>query len=220
MQERKAVFLFDTTGNMAIPWAADGYSCHCYDLQNFDRKPQKIGKGIIHFHHWDAESTIDGKPSPTDIDPDNVDLVACFPPCTHLAVSGARWFVGKGLRALQQSVGFFATCAEICEDHFQAPYMIENPISTISTYWRTPDYTFHPCHYSGYCPSDNYTKQTCLWTGKGFNMPARYMDPNLEIDFDYIHSMPPSEDRAYRRSITPEGFARAVWLANRHNEDK
>jgi hypothetical protein len=99
--------------------------------------------------------------------------------------------------------------------------MIENPVGSLSKYWRDPDYTFHPVHYAGYAAdpeTDGYSKKTCLWTGNGFVMPDRKPgEPNLGA---MIHRMPPSEDRADKRSITPLGFARAVFLANQHAQRK
>ena len=60
----------------------------------------------------------------------------------------------------------FATAAEMCE-WIDAPYLIENPVSTISTYWRGHDHTFSPEYFARLWPHDNYTKKTCLWTGGG-----------------------------------------------------
>ncbi len=91
--------------------------------------------------------------------------------------------------------------------------MIENPVSTLATYWRKPDHSFHPWQYTGFCLGDNYTKKTCLWTGGGFVMP----EPNVLADSkpdDRIHKAPPSDERADFRSATPMGFARAVFQAN------
>jgi len=50
--------------------------------------------------------------------------------------------------------------------------MIENSVSTVSTSWRKPDFTFDPCDFGGYLnpPGDAYAKKTCLWTGNGFVM--------------------------------------------------
>lgn len=94
-----------------------------------------------------------------------------------------------------------------------APYMIENPVSTISTYWRKPDYTFHPYQYTGYCAADNYTKKTCLWTGNGFVMPVPAM-ANLGPPDDRIHKASGNPQRAMFRAATPAGFAQAVFEAN------
>ncbi|MGE3709603.1 MAG: hypothetical protein AB7G35_08020 [Hyphomicrobiaceae bacterium] len=93
--------------------------------------------------------------------------------------------------------------------------MIENPVGTLATYWREPDYTFHPVHYAGYAPdpfADEYTKKTCLWTGNGFVMPDRRPgEPTLG---SLMHRLSPSDDRADLRSATPMGFAIAVFQAN------
>lgn len=97
---------------------------------------------------------------------ERVAFVAAFPPCTRLAVSGARWFKGKGLRKLADSINMFATASEFCEAA-GAPYLIENPVSTISTYWRQPDHTFHPWHFNQLDAASSYTKKTCLWVGGG-----------------------------------------------------
>ena len=84
--------------------------------------------------------------------------------------------------------------------------------SCLSTYWREPDYTFHPYEYDGYTADDDaYSKKTCLWTSDGFVMPAT--DAVEDYD-DRIHQMSPREDRSEKRSQTPRGFANAVCEAN------
>jgi hypothetical protein len=204
-----AIFLFDKTGNMAQPWRDAGYRCICFDVQH-------VGKSVrdgIMLVHWDALLGMPIIPAGCD-----VRFVFCFPPCTHLAVSGARWFKGKGLRALSQSIEMFATAAEFCESPAanEAPYGIENPVSTISTYWRKPDYTFHPSDYTGFELNDHYSKTTNIWAGNGFIMPKPNLAPELAgIKPDNrIHAAPPSEDRGDIRSATPMGFSRAVQIAN------
>lgn len=195
--------LFDYTGNMVRPWADAGYQCVCVDIQHGQLSTadhpniQKVGGDIRNYLPPRAEYA----------------AVFAFPPCTHLAVSGARWFKSKGLRALAESIELFAKAAEICE-WSGAPYLIENPVSTISSYWRKPDYSFDPCDYAGYQggESDLYTKKTCLWTGGGFVMPQpRRLDP---VQGSKMHLLPPSDERANLRSATPMGFARAVFEAN------
>lgn len=195
--------LFDYTGNMVRPWADAGYRCIIVDVQHGalsvedHQNIEKVGGDIRNYMPPRGEYA----------------AVFAFPPCTHLAVSGARWFKGKGLRALADSIELFACAAEICE-WTGAPYLIENPVSTISSYWRKPDYSFDPCDYAGYegGESDLYTKKTCLWTGGGFVMPqARRFDP---VQGSKMHLLPPSDERANLRSATPKGFARAVFEAN------
>lgn len=201
------VSLFDYSTVMAKPWAEAGYVCYCYDMQHVCTMYQSVGDngGMIIKVRADLR---DAK-VPTD----GIDFIAAFPPCDHLAVSGARWFAGKGLRALAQSIELFAVAAELCEAS-GAPYLIENPVSTISTYWRKPDHSFDPCDYAGYPggEGDLYTKRTCLWTGGGFVMPEkRRMEPTQG---SRMHMLPPSDERKNLRSATPAGFARAVFEAN------
>jgi hypothetical protein len=96
-----------------------------------------------------------------------------------------------------------------------APYCVENPVGVLSTHVRKPDYDFDPCDYGGYLdpPGDAYTKRTHLWTGNGFIMPApKPVTPDLG---SMMHRLPPSDDRADLRSVTPMGFARAVFEANK-----
>lgn len=208
------VSLFDFTGNMLQPWHEAGAVCHLFDIQH-GRGKSRLD---MYCHRADLSAsefvleTLEGQ---------NVDFLSCFPPCTHLAVSGARWFKGKGLRALEESLSYFSTCIEVAEA-LDCPYMIENPMSTISTYWREPDYKFHPCHYSGYVGGEeNYTKETWLWTGNGFVMPPKKMSGDLfdMPDTTYIHHQPPGEERANIRSATPMGFAKAVFEANHARVD-
>lgn len=92
--------------------------------------------------------------------------------------------------------------------------MIENPVSTISTYWRKPDFTFHPHDYTGFEEADNYTKKTCLWVGGGFAMPSVSRAEGLAEPDDRIHKCAPGPERHNIRSATPMGFARAVFEYN------
>lgn len=201
--------LYDLTGNMARPWVEAGYTAVLVDMQH----PTGVTEsdGVIRI----GADIRNGWLPPREMI-DRIAFVAAFPPCDHLAVSGARWFRGKGLRKLALSVDLFATAAELCE-WLDVPYIIENPVSTISTYWRKPDAVFHPHHFTLLEPDDNYTKQTCLWTGGGFVMPESCHDFTLGRPDDRIHKAPPGPARANFRSATPLGFARAVFKANGRN---
>lgn len=206
--------LFDTSGVMGGPWAEAGYRVIRLDIFNDqDFRIPEAGESLAVkadlLHSVPAEMM-----EPAFLE--RVAFVAAFPPCTHLAVSGARWFKGKGLRALADSIHMFATAAEFCEAS-GAPYLIENPVSTISTYWRKPDHSFHPWHFNALDSSSSYTKKTCLWTGGGFVMPDPCIDPALPVDDKYIHYLGSTakDDGGHDlRSVTPAGFARAVFLAN------
>ncbi len=194
--------LCDRTGTMVEPWLAAGVPCVTVDL-----------KEAAYSHPFRRHLREDVR---TLVLPGGYPIaVFAFPPCTHLASSGARWWKGKGMGLLIEALQAVEACRRLCEDS-GAPYMIENPVGSLSKYWREPDYSFHPVHYAGYSPdpkADGYSKKTCLWTGGGFVMPDRKPgEPSLGA---LIHRMPPSEDRADKRSATPAGFAHAVFEANR-----
>jgi hypothetical protein len=210
------ISLCDYTGNIVLPWAESGMECHCYDLRPKYPSFERVGAGVIYHHVLNVVA------APRSAYPQRWDFGFAFPPCTDLAVSGARHFKGKGLRSLIEALEVVEACRDLLESG-EAPWMLENPISTLSTYWREPDYAFDPYEYSGYTggESDTYTKKTCLWTGGGFLMPAKqalglgplFDEKPVKID-DRIHRMPPSEERGNLRSVTPMGFARAVFEAN------
>lgn len=203
--------LCDLTGHAVQPWAEAGYECWTVDLQHPPRNELVEVNGVRKVR---ADVTRFCPPMDRPIA-----FVFAFPPCTHLAVSGARWFKENGLDALADSIRVVAACNRICEAS-NAPFLIENPVSTLSTYWRKPDYLFDPCDYAGYLndPSpEAYTKRTCLWTGGGFKLPERKrVEPTLGSK---MHLIPPSEERPNLRSATPKGFSKAVFEANFSHAD-
>lgn len=193
------VSLCDYTGNMVKPWAEAGYRCITVDIRdNPSPHPgvEHIAMSVESFQYFRGVNWRD------------IEMVFAFPPCTHTAVSGARWFTSKGPAAASEAFGVLAACLRIIEAT-DAPWMVENPVSTFSTYWRKPDYTFHPWQYG-----DGYDKKTCLWTGGGFVMPEPTVAVRPDDTDQRIHRMPPGPERQHLRSVTPMGFARSVFAAN------
>lgn len=182
--------LFDLTGNMVKPWADAGYDTLCIDMQ-------RDGTDILKWLPPRREYQI----------------VFAFPPCTDLATSGARWFKDKGLAGLGAAIELVERARDICE-WSGAPWMLENPRGTLSSYWRKPDYKFHPWEFAGHEPQDNYNKQTWLWAGNGFVMPDPFPLLDAGAPDDRIHRAAPGPGQANFRSATPMGFARAVFEAN------
>ena len=195
------VSLCDKTGNMVRPWALEGYECYCVDVQHSIRRIRSEGR--IHYiwgdvRGWLPPASIRGR----------IGIVFAFPPCTHVAVSGARDFRRKGNYLLRDALELFSAC-EQAATWSGAPYMIENPVGKFSDHMGQPDYRFQPWQYG-----DLWSKKTCLWTGNGFVMPPpRYLEPPAGVEAR-IWKMPPSSRRADLRSITPPGFAKAVFEAN------
>lgn len=196
--------LCDRTGNMVKPWAEAGYPCIIVDIQH------PLGESEF------AENVTAVGADIREYLPPIREYMACFsfPPCTHLAVSGARWFVEKGLSGLIEGLQLVEACRRICE-WTDAPWMLENPVSTLASYWRKPDFSFHPWEYAAYLRSvdDRYVKRTCVWAGGGFRMPQPLPDPPDDSkEAERIWRMAPSDDRADLRAETPLGFAQAVYL--------
>ena len=199
--------LCDFTGAMVEPWIAAGYEAWCVDLQHTaDREIPGARLVVDDVRTWTPPRR-------------QWAAVFAFPPCTNLAVSGARWFQSKGLRGLIDALEVVEACRAICEGS-GAPWMLENPVSTLSTYWRKPDHTFHPWQYAGLEPGDHYTKKTCLWTGGGFVMPEPCPLDTGDAPDDRIHKAAPGPERANFRSATPRGFARAVFKANHRSGER
>lgn len=124
--------------------------------------------------------------------------VIAFPPCTDLAVSGARYFEQKRKDGRQQeSVNFFMKFA-----NYKGIYSIENPIGIMSSIFRKPDQIIQPWMFG-----HGETKATCLWlNGLPKLIPTMLVDGREQR----IWKMPPSKDRAKLRSKTYEGIANAM----------
>ena len=140
------------------------------------------------------------------------DMVLGFPPCTHLAVSGAAWFEQKRKDGRQQQgVDFFMAFTEL-----ECPkVVIENPIGIMSTIYRKPDQIIHPYYFG-----DPFSKPTCLWI-KGLPLLV-HKKQDWVSKGEFVTSkngkrgakwnwwLPPGKDRAKIRSKTFPGIAKAM----------
>lgn len=136
------------------------------------------------------------------------DMIIAFPPCTHLAVSGARYFAEKRKDGRQQrSIEFFmkfinANCEKTA---------VENPIGIMSSKYRKPDQIVQPWMFG-----HGETKATCFWLkGLPLLVPTDIVDGREQR----VWRMPPSEDRARLRSVTYSGIAKAMaeqWAGRCH----
>jgi hypothetical protein len=208
MTRGTVIALCNRTEVMVRPWLEAGYDALTVDLQTADiTHPLRrhIVSDVTELGSWFATNH-------------GASVVFAFPPCTHLAVSGARWFKEKGMGKLIEALQIVDACREICEGS-GAPWMLENPVGTLATYWREPDYTFNPNDYG-----DPYTKKTCIWAGNGFVMPPKVAPGDMFHEPTWVFPSEGSKmhrmtgkvngENNFARSITPEGFAKAVFLAN------
>jgi hypothetical protein len=206
--------LCDLTGNFAKPWLDAGYSAILVDPQHGLDSYERTGRGGAVTR---LPLTVEQAMEYTIGDQlDEVVFVAGFPPCTDMAVSGARWFETK-----RQADPYYqakaVAVAEQCRTIGRlsgAPWFVENPVSILSSVFGKPNHIFDPHEYTAFEPADNYTKKTCLWTGGGFVMPDPHIDTTLGEPDNRIHFASPGPERANFRSATPMGFARAVFAAN------
>ncbi|MBO0732298.1 MAG: hypothetical protein J2P57_23760 [Acidimicrobiaceae bacterium] len=123
--------------------------------------------------------------------------IIAFPPCTYLAVSGARWWAEREVE--QQAA------VALVLDIWDAPcprVAIENPVGHLSRAWRKPDQIIHPWQFG-----HGETKATCLWLrGLPPLQPTNVVDGRKAR----IHHMSNSRRRSKERSITYQGIADAM----------
>ena len=136
---------------------------------------------------------------------DSWDMIIAFPPCTHLAVSGARWFAIKKADGRQQDgIDFFmkfinANCKKI---------VVENPIGIMSSLYRKPDQIIQPWQFG-----HGESKATCLWLK---NVPKLIPTNIVSGRLPRVHFESPGPMRSIKRSKTYKGIAEAMsnqWSA-------
>jgi site-specific DNA-cytosine methylase len=144
----------------------------------------------------------------SDILGDGWDMMIAHPPCTHLAVSGARHFAAKQADGRQQdALDFVRMLLDAPIPHIA----VENPVSIISSRIRKPDQVIQPWQFG-----HGETKATCLWLK---NLPKLSPTNIVEGREARIHRMPPSADRWKKRSTTFQGIADAMaaqWGNDKH----
>jgi hypothetical protein len=132
-----------------------------------------------------------------DVMHNGFDLMIAHPPCTHLAVSGSRWFKDK-IKEQGEALAF----VQMLMDAPIPRIAIENPISVISSRIRKPDQIIQPWQFG-----HGETKATCLWL-KG--LPKLEPTNIVEGREARVHRMPPGPNRWKERSRTYQGIADAM----------
>lgn len=145
--------LYDGSGLMVKDWAEAGCMCYCFNADDADHSEYghyRVQHPNIQYKNlWIDTDFMDkvqslGTPEP--------DIIFGFAPCTDMAVSGAAHFKRKlvqdplcQIKAVQA-----AKLVAYLGDMYDVPWMLENPVSILSTKWRKPDDTFHPYEFYNY----------------------------------------------------------------------
>ena len=169
------------SGTVRDAFALKGWDAWSCDLLPTD-KPGKHYQGDVRdvlTQHWD--------------------MMICHPPCTHLAVSGARHFAAKKASGVQdEALGFVKLLLGAPVERIA----LENPVSIISSHIRKPDQVIQPWQFG-----HGETKATCLWLK---NLPKLQPTDVVDGREARIHRLPPSKDRWKIRSTTYQGIADAM----------
>lgn len=226
--------LFNGSDIAVKPWADAGYLCFCFNAEGADHgsyaEVVEEHPNIQYIDYWIdprfPQETLGMYPAP--------DFILSFPPCTHLAVSGAAHFKKKLQKdpLIQVNAVKDARIAETLGNMYNCPWHVENPVGVMSNMWRKPDYKFHPSEYGGYLPKDDqnpwfpdlikprdaYPKLTCGWFGNGFVVPEKRPVPQIcdvnGYSFQHTKLGGKSPRTKMIRSLTPRGWALAVFEAN------
>ncbi|MDD4092963.1 MAG: hypothetical protein PHQ63_10400 [Smithellaceae bacterium] len=175
----KVLVACEFSGIVREAFKAKGHDAWSCDLLHTEIPGQHIQGDVLDVLTWDW------------------DLMIAHPPCTHLAVSGARWFKDKPKE--QKHALWFV------EQLFNAPIFkiaIENPISIISSRIRKPDQIIQPWQFG-----HGETKATCLWLT---HLPKLTPTNIVEGRASRVHHEPPGPERWKNRSRTFPGIADAM----------
>jgi hypothetical protein len=182
----RVVSLCDHSGAWSAPYEAAGYEVVRVDLQD---------GGDVRLIEWESVP---------------VRGILAAPPCDHFAVSGARWWEGKGEAAVLSGLAVVDACLRAVAIYRPEWWALENPVGRLRRWLGPPAWSFDPCDFG-----DPYTKRTHLWgqftpPAPLYSVTARNrVEPYLG---SAIHRMSSREKN--RRSLTPAGFARAFFEAN------
>lgn len=204
---------------MGLPWAMGGHKVICFNADSADHGEYEIKMRHDNLRYVNKyitpASDFSEWPAP--------DIIFAFPSCTNMAGCGSKHERDSSDVDLDIDT---AQIAERLAGGFGCPWMVENPVGKLCTAWRKPDHYFDPYQYGGYMSGfepefhhkmparDGYTKKTCLWVGNGFVMPERRPVAHIGKFWGWAFLGGSSPRTKQLRSLTPRGFARAVYEAN------
>jgi len=166
----------------------DAWSCDLQDNRNKNAKHYKGNVFDIISNGWDA--------------------MIAFPPCTHLAVSGAMWFEQKKKDGRQQGgIDFFLSIAKADIKHIA----IENPIGIMSKFYMPPSQIIQPYYFG-----DAAQKTTCLWLK---NLPKLYHNATPNLFNDVVTHTDKGEFFEWICKKTGKKKRQALWFKNARNNN-
>lgn len=207
------LLLFEHSGLAAQPFTERGFNTAIVDLKNAaknDRATYTLQLDILANEQILLDYASEAR------------LVIGMPPCTDLAVSGAKHFERKAWidpNFQKKAMSLFRSPERIANG--KTPFVIENPKSMASTFWRKPNAIIHPFEYGGYLPEDDkhpdwpeyiyprdaYPKETMLWFGNGFELPAKKRIEQQSIYSGTFKKLGGKSEKTKEiRSASPRGF--------------
>jgi hypothetical protein len=227
----KAIFLYDYTGLMAVPWLEAGYECWLFDGQHADgiTRDGNLVKVGMWFHHDQLEKHAEDIAQM--VGPGVVHIFS-FPECTDMTNAGS----GSWAKKRSENPNFLieaSTLAKLAPAVAKATgcecWAAENPVGLLSSLWRKPNFWFNPCDYGRYLPSndehplypqiypprDAYNKKTGIWAGPGYRKPPPMrLEPLYKDNPGWKKCGGKSTRTKNIRSATPRGFSLANFQAN------
>jgi site-specific DNA-cytosine methylase len=183
--------LFDASGEWARPWQEAGYDVHTFDIQTGEDINDFSAEYLLENGYGDL----------------NIWGILAAPPCTDFASSGAQFWAKKDAKG-QTEISNELVMQVIRTVNFLQPkiWAMENPVGRIAKLNNLPPahLTFDPNYYG-----DPYTKKTLLWGNFENNLPLAPVEPTEGSKIIKL-----SGKDKYSRSLTPEGFAYAFFMAN------
>ncbi len=204
--EKTILSLFDRTGQWSKPWRDAGYNVVQIDLADLEGFGWQMDIRDID-PQWLFDSGL--------LDGETVHGILAAPPCVDFAVSGARWFNEKDKDGRTEvSIDLVDQVHRIVD--FVQPdwWVLENPVGRLPRMVEgvpeKPQIYFQPWFYG-----DPYTKKTGLWGDFNWELPQAPVEPTEGSKIYKLRG--DVEEEKLARSITPEGFAYAFYMANRNN---
>jgi hypothetical protein len=177
--------LCDFTGNWSRPYEEAGYQVIRIDLQH--------GQDVRLMRHIDEP----------------IHGILAAPPCDHFALSGARWWDGKGEEAILEGLAVADACLRAVAIHRPQWWALENPVGRLMRYLGPSKWSFDPCDFG-----DPYTKRTQLWGHFCPPVPIVSAAARNPVPASLGSKMHTRVRDKGTRSATPVGFARAFFEAN------